>query len=67
MYQGLVMAIAFQICAEVVIHETDEYTTAFHFNREEGVTEFINELEAYAHKLSLTRIGLDVLVNFVED
>lgn len=67
MYQGLVMAMATQICTEVAIRDVDDYTIAFCFQQERGVTDFVNELQAYSNRLSLVRLGLEVIVTFVED
>lgn len=67
MFQGLVMAVATQICTSVAIRDIDDYTIAFGFQREDGVTDFINELEAYSDRISLVRLGLEVIVTFAED
>lgn len=67
MFQGLVMAIATQICTDVAVRDVDDYTIAFQFQQEGGVTNFINELEAYSDKLSLMRLGKTVMVTFAED
>ncbi len=60
----LVMAIAAQICTNVAIRDVDDYTIAFGFQIEHGVTSFLNELEAYSNRLSLIRLGLEVIVTF---
>lgn len=67
MYQGLVMMIAVQICSEVTIRDVDDYTISFRFKREEGVNEFIDELIAYSDFVAVSRLGLEVLVNFATD
>lgn len=66
MLQGLVMAIAFRICSEVVFHDVDDYTLSFDFQREEGVNEFIAELEIL-EGVSLVRSDLSVVVMFAQD
>lgn len=67
MLQALVMTIATQICTDVVARELDDYTIVFRFKRDDGAADFINELEQYSDRLSLVRIGLEVIVTFAED
>lgn len=66
MLQGLVMAIATQICTLVVIRDVDDYTFAFTFQSEEGVNRFVTALEAL-DRVSLVRSNLSVVVTFAED
>ena len=67
MLQALVMTIATQICTDVVARELDDYTLVFQFKRNDGVTDFIDQLEPYSDRLSLVRMGLEVIVTFAED
>lgn len=67
MLQALVMMIATQICADVVVRELDDYTMIFQFRRDDGVTDFINELEPYSDRLYLAQMESEVIVTFAED
>lgn len=66
MLQGLVMAIATQICTLVVIREFDDYTLTFTFQRKEGVNKFIAALEAF-DGIFLVSNDLSVVVTFAQD
>jgi hypothetical protein len=67
MIQALVMTIAVQISTEVAIRDVNDYTIAFRFKTEEGMSAFIEAILPYEGSLSFSKLGLDVLVAFAEE
>ncbi len=58
------IAIAAQICPKVQIDEPDDFSLMFYFFRLEGADEFVKALAPYSDRLVVTRLGMQVLVNF---
>jgi hypothetical protein len=61
-YESIV--IASQICPQVQIDEPDDFSLVFYFVRVEGADEFVKALAPYADRLVVTRLGMQVIVNF---